>query len=213
VEVMGEGGGGLYFGPSRESLPEVETDKDFDGSQPYWLCWYLDAFPCFRCGAVDLAVADLEVLLERGGGLPHSDLPCPACAGSCRGPQGIECDGVPGVMLAFLKPQYGAPLFGRLCVSCGLVWLTLHPEDAKARTELARRFPDSGPCPRCARGRLRVTGLDVPYSGFACVDEPGSSGRDRRVARLLAAVCDVCGEASPRVEPKPQGGPASPYRK
>jgi hypothetical protein len=209
---MADGGGALYFGPTKTFLAELEDEDTFDGTQPYWLCRYLDGYPHFTCGTVDLAVSDLQLLLAREGQqLPHSERRCPACDLPCRGPQPIECDGVPGMALAFLKHKYGAPLWGRVCARCGRVWLSLAPEDTEARTELAKRFPDSGPCPRCGQGRVRVTRLDVPHSGFAGLYEPAPAEpegegnpyrQSTRVAGLLVAVCDRCGEAATRIAEK-----------
>src|SRR5262249_19675777 len=167
---------------------------------------YLDGYPCFDCGTVDLAVHDLNRLLgDERGRLPDADRPCPVCGGACHGPLGIECFGVGEPPLAFLAPKDGAPLCGRLCASCGRVRLSLHPGDSEARAELAARFPDEGPCPFCGVGRRRVTHLDVPYSGPAGLYRPPSStgtgesgrrGRPVRVAGLMVATCDSCGEAS-----------------
>jgi len=202
-EVIADGGGAIHFTPTAAVLKKLEIDATFDGTGPRWLCRYLDGYPCFDCETVDLAVVDVRLLLEcEGKEFPQSDWTCPACACPCLGPRPLESDGAAGRLLAFLKHKYGAPLDGRLCPSCGRVYLSLHPDDSVARKELAERFPASGPCPSCRRGRRRVTRLDAPYCGYVALREPSHDGKEgRRVAGLLVAVCDSCGEASTHPEP------------
>jgi hypothetical protein len=197
------GGGGLLLPLTPEFEAALGDDFAFDGSEPRWLCRFLDAHACPACGASDLVAHDPATYLACDGPhLPPSALPCPACGASCLGPLSVEWYGVPGPPLAYLAPKYGAPLAGRLCARCGRVWLSLHPDDAEARRELAARVPDGGPCGRCGRGRLRVTPLDVPYSGFAGLYDPASPsgpyGEPAWAADLLVVVCDSCGEADAR---------------
>jgi hypothetical protein len=191
----------LPFTPQFEAT--LGDDFAYDGSEPRWLCRFLDAFACPTCGATDLAAHDPPTYLECDGPhLPPSSLPCPACGASCLGPIAVECFGVPGGPLAFLAPNYGAPLAGRLCRGCGRVWLSLYPDDAEARRELSARFPDGGPCGHCGRGRLRSTRVDVPHAGFGGLFDPsapsGPQGESAWVAHLLVTVCDSCGEAEVR---------------
>jgi hypothetical protein len=207
LEVNASGGGGLMLQPTAGYQSVIEEDADFDWSSPSWLGRYLDGYPCFACDTVELAVADRKRYLDcEGRYLPHSSRLCPVCRSTCRGPLVIECDGVGSPPLAFLDHQYGAPLRGTLCSTCGRVWMHLVADDDEARTELARRFADSGPCMLCKRGRLRLTRVDVPHSGVAGLYQPAppaETGRHReptRVADLLVAVCDSCGEAAVRLE-------------
>jgi hypothetical protein len=129
-------------------------------------------------------------------------LACPACGSSCLGPLAVECYGVPGPPLAYLAPKYGAPLVGRLCGECGRVWLSLYPDDAEGRRELAARVVDGGACGQCGGGRLRATRVDVPHGGFGRLYDPasptGQHGVPGWVADLLVVVCDSCGEAEAR---------------
>jgi hypothetical protein len=196
----------MLFFPFR---PEVEAtlgeDFAYDGSEPRWLCRFIDALACARCGSVDLTVQDLTTYLGCDGPyLPTSPLACPACGSSCHGSLDFDCYGVPGRPLAYLAPKYGAPLSGRLCTACGRVGLSLFPEDAEARRELTARVADHGPCKRCGRGRLRLTRVDVPHAGFGGLFDPalpsGPYKTPTWVADLLVAICDACGEAEARAE-------------
>jgi hypothetical protein len=212
LEVNASGGGGLMLQPTPGYQSVIEEDPDFDWSSPSWLGRYLDGYPCFDCETVELALADRKRYLDcEGRYLPHSSRRCPLCRLTCRSPLVIECDGVGSPPLAFLAPQYGAPLLGALCPSCGRVWMSLAADDEEARTELARRYPDGGSCGRCVRGRLRLTRVDVPHSGVAGLYRPvppAEDGRHRHpacVADLLVAVCDFCGEAAVRLEAKGTG--------
>jgi hypothetical protein len=180
----------------------LRDDFDYD-SEPSWRCRFIDALACLACGASDLTVHDLAAYLECDGpSLPRSLSACPACGSSCHGPLEFECYGVPGPPLAYLAPQYGAPLLGRLCSGCGRVWLSLFPDDAEARRELAARIADHGCCGRCGRGRLRLTRVDIPHADFGGLFDPalpsGPYGAPTWVADLLVAVCDACGEAEAR---------------
>jgi hypothetical protein len=199
-ELHAEGGGGTYFSPSTAYRAESD-DREFDEiEERRWFCRFLDGYPCFNCGTVDLTVHDLESFLEIDGHeLPLSNWFCPVCNVPCLGPRDLEGDAAPGLLLAFLDFQYGAPLLGRLCPSCGRVSLSLHPDDSTARTELANRFPDGGKCPSCEKGHLRVTHLDVPHSGFVGLYDPGVDGKDWRDIDLTVTICDSCGEASVRL--------------
>lgn len=189
----------MFIRPTTAYQAELEDDPSVDMSGPQWLSRYLDAYPCLSCQSVDLAVYDLTQLLEcEERHLPRSDRRCPECRRACRGPLALECFGVGEPPLAFLKPKFGAPLWCRLCASCGRVRLSLHPDDSEARAELAQRFADGGRCPRCRVGRQRVTQVDLPYSGFAALCEPAKSVH---TGGLLVAVCDSCGEAPARLEP------------
>lgn len=184
--------------------------EDFNGTEPWWLARFLDGYPCFACETVDLAVNDLKLFLaSEGEHLPHSDCSCPACDGTCRGPLVIECFGCLGTPLVYLTDKFGAPLTAWLCVACGRVWLSLYPDDAEARQELANRFPESGRCANCKNGRVRVTRVDVPGSGFARLYKPqaaegGNSQIPVRVRDLLVAACDSCGEVVMRLAPSPE---------
>jgi hypothetical protein len=205
LEVSGSGGGGLFLPLTPEFEAGLGEDFVFDGSEPRWLSRFLDAHACTGCEACDLVPHDLATYLECDGPhLPPSALACRACGSSCLGPLALESYGVPGQPLAYLAPKYGAPLAGRLCGRCGRTWLSLDPDDTEARRELAARFQDGGPCSRCEPGRLRVTRLDVPYSGFAGLYDPASPsgpyGEPSWAADLLLVVCDSCGEAEARVE-------------
>jgi hypothetical protein len=201
----------VFLTPGPAVQAALETDPEFDFASPRWLCRYVDGYPCFNCRTVDLAVADLPVLLaDESRDLANLDEACPACRMACRGPWPLECEGVPGTLLAYLGPQFGSPLWARLCPSCGRVWLRLHPEDAAGRAELARRRPDGGACPACDKGRLRVTPADIPHSGFARLMDSSSQAKGDASAgawpagidpTLLVAVCDVCGEATTRLGP------------
>jgi hypothetical protein len=210
----------LPFTPEFEAT--IGDDFSYDGSEPRWLCRFIDAHACTACGAIDLIAHDPVTYLECDGPyLPRSPLPCLACNSSCHGPLAIECDGVAGPPLAFLAPKFGAPLVGRLCGECGRLWLSLHPDDAEARRELTARIPDGGPCGRCGQGRLRPTRVDVPHAGFGGLYDPSSpSGPYQEpawAADLLVVVCDVCGEAEARAgwpgrkpaEPGAASGPAA----
>jgi hypothetical protein len=185
---------------------EATVGEDFyHDTEPRWLCRFIDACVCFTCGACDLAPNDFACYLQCDGPhLPRSPLICRACGSSCLGPIAVECFGVPGPPLAYLAPQYGAPLLGRLCQGCGLTWLSLDPQDSKARRELASRFAGEGTCGRCRQGQLRMTRVDVPYSDFAGLYDPASQvghlGDAGLLADLFVAVCDSCGEAEPRAK-------------
>lgn len=185
-ELHAAGGGAIYLAIDSE-LPE-----DDDEAPTYR---YLDAHACFDCGAADLALVDQTRFLElEGQALAHADRSCPACRSACHGPIAIACDAAPDPVLAFLGNKYGAPLWSRLCVPCGKVWLSLHPEDAEARRELAGRFPDGGACTRCGEGRRRATTMDAPYSGEVRLQDK------ERVLDLLLAICDACGEAATEID-------------
>src|SRR5262249_5928929 len=148
-----------------------------------------------------------------GSELASGSLTCPACNIACRGPQWIECDGVPDVLFAFLDWNYGAPLPGHVCVACSRVWLRLPSDDFEARRELAKRFSDDGLSGRCGQCRLRITRLYVPPSGLVGLYDPSLSTNSTnagdadalsewaktRVAELLLEICDNCGEATTRV--------------
>lgn len=202
-ELHAHGGGGIHFSPSAAYQAEPD-DREFDEiEERRWLCRFLFGYPCFNCGTVDLTVYDLRLFLEIDG---HELLPsgwlCPVCNVTCLGPRDLECDAAPGLLLAFLEFQYGAPLLGRLCPSCGRVSLSLHPDDSVARKELASHFPDGGKCTSCETGHLRVTQLDAPHSGRVNLYDPGVDGKDWRDIGLVVAVCDSCGEASTRINPR-----------
>ena len=203
LEVAGRGGAALFLPFTPEFEAALGAGFSYDGSEPRWLCRFLDAHACPACGASDLAAHDPATYLYCDGPyLPPSLLPCPACGASCLGPLAVECFGVPGPPLAYLAPKFGAPLAGRLCGGCGRVWLSLYAGDAEARRELAARLADGGACGRCDRGRLRATRVDVPYAGFGGLYEPASpSGPYREpawAADLRVVVCDSCGEAETR---------------
>jgi hypothetical protein len=196
--------------------PEFEATLgegfSYDGSEPRYLCRFIDARACPACGAADLVAHDAATYLACDGlYLPRSPLPCPACGSACCGPLAIECDGVGKPPLAYLAPKHGAPLAGQLCVACGRVWLSLYSDDADGRRELAARIADGGPCGRCGRGRLRATCVDVPYAGPGGLYDPsirsGPYQSPARVADLLVVVCDSCGEAEARAG-WPKGSPA-----
>lgn len=183
-ELHAAGGGAVYLAIENE-LPEDEA--------PTYR--YLDAHVCFDCGTADLALVDQARFLElEGQSLSPSDRGCPACRRACHGPIAIACDAVPDQVLAFLDNKYGAPLWSRLCVPCGKVWLRLDPEDAEARRELTRRFPDGGACTRCGEGQRRVTTMDAPYSGEVRLQD------EARALDLLLAICDSCGEAATELD-------------
>jgi hypothetical protein len=199
LEVSGRGVGPVFF-PIPPAV-ESELGDDFDWeSDPRWLCRFIDALACPDCGQCDLAVADPQTYLNCDGPhLPQSSVWCRACSSACRGPLEFECYGAPGVPLAYLAPNYGAPLVGRLCVACGRVWLCLYPDDSKGRMELEARFPDSGCCTCCGRGRLRATNVEVPHgNGFGALYDPGLPSGKNCVADWLVSVCDSCGEAEAR---------------
>lgn len=203
LEASGVGGAALHLPFTAEFEATLDEEFAFDGSEPRWLCRFIDARACTACGAADLAAHDPATYLECDGPhLPASPLPCRACGSPCAGPLGVECFGVPGRPLAYLAAQYGAPLAGRLCRGCGRVWLSLHPDDAEGRRELAARFPDGGACGRCGRGRVRATRVDVPHAGFGGLYDPsvpaGPYKEPSWAADLLVAVCDSCGEATAR---------------
>jgi hypothetical protein len=203
LEVAGSGGGALFLPFTPEFQATIGDDFSYDGDEPRWLCRFIDAHACAACEAADLTAQDPATFLECDGPhLPRSPVSCLACGSPCLGPIGIECFGVPGPPLAYLAPKYGAPLVGRLCEKCGRVWLSLYPHDHEARRELAARIADGGCCGLCRQGRLRVTRVDVPYSGFAGLYDPASPtghlGAAGLVADLLVAVCDSCGEAEAR---------------
>jgi hypothetical protein len=193
----------MLFLPLRPEF-EAAIDDDFDwDSDPRWLCRFIDSLSCPECGTCDLTVSNPSAFLGCDGPhLPVSPAACRACGSSCHGPLAFECYGVPGQPLAFLGPQYGGPLVGRLCGACHLVWLSLHPDDAEGRRELAARFPDGGTCDQCGRGRLRATRVDVPHAGYGGLYDPsqptGQYGGPAWVADLLIVVCDSCGEATAR---------------
>jgi hypothetical protein len=203
LEVAGGGGGALFLPMTREFEATLGEDFAYDGSEPRWLCRFLDGHACPVCGACDLTAHDPATYLECDG--PHllpSPLLCRACEGPCVGPVSVEVFGGPGTPLAYLGPSYGAPLVARVCQGCGRVWLGLYPDDAEARRELATRFPDGRPCGRCGRGQLRATRVDVPHAGFAGLYDPSSPsgpyGEPGWAADLLVVVCDGCGEAETR---------------
>jgi hypothetical protein len=203
LEVAGGSGEALFLPFTPEFEATLGEDFSYDGSEPRWLCRFLDARACPNCGACDLAAHDPATYLECDGPhLPRSARSCPACNTSCLGPLAVECFGVPGPPLAYLAPKFGAPLIGRLCSGCGRVWLSLNPDDAEARRELVTRFADSGPCGLCGMGRLRATRVDVPHGGFAGLFDPsspsGSCGAPAWAADLMVVVCDKCGESEPR---------------
>jgi hypothetical protein len=199
----------VFLSPSPELRAKLEAEEYSEDPSPRWLCRYLDGYPCFDCGTVDLAVVDLPLLLEcEGHEWDLSGRDCPACGGACREPRYLESEAAPGMLMAFLEPKYGAPLWGRLCASCGRVWLSLEAGDAVARRELAERFPDAGRCSRCEEGRVRLTRIDAPYCGYVGLWHPpegeaasaaGAEG-SRRAAWILLAMCDACGEAATRLE-------------
>lgn len=208
-QVIAEGGGGVFLSPSPPVRAALDAEEDFDYGSLRWICRYLDGYPCFDCGTVDLMVVDLPLLLV--GEDPEwgiCDRNCRACGRPCREPRYLETEGAPGMLLAFLEPKYGAPLWSHLCASCGRIWLGLDAGDALARTELAEQFPDAGRCECCGRGQLRVTRIDAPYCGQVGLWEapgggtPGMAdgGGGQRVAWLLIAVCDYCGAAETRWE-------------
>ncbi len=183
---------------TREFQATVGEDFWNNDSDPRLHCRVIDGRACTNCVACDLITRDVVTYLRCDGPYlarsPHS---CPACHGNCLGPITIDCFGVIGTLLAYLGPQYGAPLYGRLCEGCGQVWLSLYAADDEARRELAARFPSKTSCSLCGRGRLRLTRVDVPHSGFAglydwTVDSLGKAGL---VAELWVAACDSCGEA------------------
>jgi hypothetical protein len=71
-------------------------------------------------------------------------------------------------------------------------------------------YIDGHPCFRCGTVDLavgdpkalwRVTHLDVPDSWRAELHEPGSDTQLGEGRELKVAICDSCGEASPRVDP------------
>jgi hypothetical protein len=205
LEVSGWGGGAPFLPVTPEFEATVSEEVLCDDTEPRWLCRIIDARACPTCGVCDLAARDLATYLQCDGPhLPRSPLSCPACASTCLGPIRIECFGVLGTLLAYLDRNYGAELDGRLCEGCGLVWLSLYPDDSEARRELVARFPSAGPCGRCGRGQLRVTRVDVPHAGFAGLYDPAvQTGRPLEaglVADLVVAVCDSCGEAETRGE-------------
>lgn len=106
--MVADDGGPIYYSPTPGFLAAHEEDEDFDWGGPPWLCRYIDGHACFACGTVDLAVVDVRVLLEQEGReLPQTDGTCPVCEVPYRGPRGLECEGVPGVVLAFLKHNSG----------------------------------------------------------------------------------------------------------
>jgi hypothetical protein len=205
-EVNVEGGGGVFLRAAATFRSEVEAEAELEASSPRWLCRFLDGYPCFKCGTLDLTVVDLPLLLEcEASGWEVTDRSCRACGGSCRGPRPLEAEAVPAMLLAFLEPRYGAPLVGRLCASCGRVWLSLEAGDTEAGTRLAARFPDAGRCASCEEGRLRVTRIDAPYCpGYVGLWSEGSGaaggGAALPAAWILLAVCDACGEAVTRLE-------------
>jgi hypothetical protein len=200
LEVAGGSGEALFLPFTPELEATLGDDFAYDGSEPRWLCRFLDAQVCTRCGTSDFTAHDPTTYLQCDGPhLPQSPVACPGCGASCLGPLAIECFGVPGPPLAYLADKFGAPLVGRLCGACGRVWLSLYPDDAEARRELAARFADDGSCARCGRGRLRTTRVDVPHGGFGGLYDPalpsGPYGAPAWVADLLVVVCDTCGEA------------------
>jgi hypothetical protein len=214
LEVAGGGGGALFL-PCTPEFEATVGEELYDDTEPRWLCRFIDALACSTCGACDLALQDFATYLQCDGPhLPRSPLTCRACGSSCLGPITVECFGVPGPPLAYLAPQYGAPLVGRLCGGCGRAWLSLHSQDSKARRELAGRFPGGGTCGRCGRGQLRVTRVDVPYSDFAGLYDPASPTSHHVAASLVAdqlvAVCDSCGEAEARARWRGQDPAAQP---
>src|SRR5262249_8672629 len=149
LEVAGGSGEALFLPFTPEFEATLGEDFAYDGSEPRWLCRFLDARACTACGASDLAAHDPATYLGCARPhLPRSPLTCPVCRSSCLGPVAIECYGVPGPPLAYLAPRFGAPLVGRLCGGCGRVWLSLYPDDAEARRELAARVADGGSCGR-----------------------------------------------------------------
>jgi len=200
LEVSGGGGGALFLPLTRAFEATLGDDFAYDGSEPRWLCRFLDGRACPACGACDLAAHDATTYLECDGPhLPSSPLLCRVCGGPCLGPIAVEVFGGPGTLLAYLGPKFGAPLAARVCRRCGQVWLGLYREDTEARRELAARFPDGGPCDPCRRGRLRATRTDVPHAGFGGLYDPSSQsgpyGAAAWAADLLVVVCDGCGEA------------------
>jgi len=203
LEVAGNGHAALFLPLVAEEA--VGDDFSYDGSEPRWLCRFIDAHACTTCGAADLAPHDAAMYLGCDGPhLPTSPLPCPACGAPCLGEIAVECFGVGEPPLAYLAPKFGAPLAGRVCGACGRLWLSLHADDTEARRELATRIPDGGPCGACGRGRLRRTRVDVTYSGFAGLYEPTPTsapyGDPVWAADLLAVVCDSCGAVQARAE-------------
>lgn len=198
LEVIADSGGGIYLQPTQRVLEPLEADPDFDSTDLRWLNLtqgrYLDGYACFSCHAV----VDVKAVLEQeGNGLPISSRRCPDCNGCCRGPLVLEIDAVPAGPMAFIEPKYGANLCAWLCASCGRVLLGLEPDDFTGGPELASRFPDAGECSSCGQGRLRLTQVDAPYCGFVWLCEPPVNDRPgRKMADLMVAVCDACGEAA-----------------
>lgn len=207
-EVNAVGGGRLLIRPSEACAAAMEEDENFDTTAPAWMGRYLDGYPCVACGTNEFAAHDLAALLEvERGYLPDSDRPCEACGGVCKGLLPLECDGAGSTPLAFLDHKFGAPLGARMCAACGRVVLSLYPDDTEARAELAKRFPDAGPCPRCSTGRLRETRIDAPHCGLIGLFEgaPATAGNPYGVSKLAfdlgLVVCDSCGEATTRPDP------------
>ncbi len=203
LEVAGGSSAALFLPFTREFEATLGDDFAYDGSEPRWLCRFIDAHACTACGACDLVAHDPATYLACDGlHVPTSPLSCPVCDSTCLGPIVIEGFGVTGRPLAYLAPKFGAPLAARLCTECGRVWLSLYPDDSEARRELAARFPDGGSCPRCERGRLRPTRVDVSYAGFGSLCDPatpsGPYGGPAWVGDLLIVVCDSCGETETR---------------
>lgn len=202
LEVAGRGGAMLLIPLRSEFEATIGDDFDWD-ADPRWMCRFVDALACPDCGTCDLTVVDPATYLACDGShLAGSPEPCRACGFACLGPITFESLGVPDQPLAYLGPQYGAPLVGRLCAACHLIWLSLYPDDDEARRELAGRFVDGGTCGRCGRGRLRATHVDVPHTGDGGLFDPeqptGQYGGPAWVADLLVVVCDQCGEADAR---------------
>jgi hypothetical protein len=205
TEIRSLAGSALFLTPTDAFIERQEAAEEAGEELPL-LPFYLDAHPCFACGEAMLSVVDLQPLLEHGAAAQaFSSVRCPACAQPCRGPWRVEGDGVPDGPVAFLGAKLGAPLSAHLCIACGRVVLALDAADGEGRRELSERFPDGGRCDRCEGGHLRLTHVDVPYSGRAALFEPPAPGaaRGARPApiTLTAAVCDACGEASLRVDP------------
>lgn len=203
AEVNSSGGGGISLRAS-PAFDALMDEEGFDGTSAAWISRYLDGHACAACGTVVLTLAASKLYLDCESPRPHSDRPCRSCEAICLGPLSLESDATGDSPLAALGPRYGAPLWADLCPQCERVWLRLHPEDDEAREQLAARFPDGGPCDRCEKGRLRVTGVDVPHSGVAGLyrPQPPEDGRHRgpeHVADLRVAVCDHCGEAAVRL--------------
>ena len=208
MEVIPDGGGAIFFSASAVFWARAKADDGFDWEGLRWLCRLLVSFPCFDCRSVDLAVLDVQMLLEcEGRDLPPADRNCPTCRVPCLGPNELDCDGF-GPMLAYLDWNYGANLCGSLCPSCGRVWLSLVAGDLQARRELASRFPDDGRCTTCGEGRLRVTRVEAPHCGFVSLWKSANPPPDRapdynanqQAGALMVVVCDSCGEAVTRVE-------------